>query len=128
MSSLFTTNVYSKSSSKVLPWRKLNENGYNVSKGIQVKIDENNFIVIATNHSIPYNSKKIFSVSSSSRETEYLNKLVLINRSGISDLALLEYGTIRRDIKMSYNDISELKYLTLNKFMLVTLCLLRKVV
>lgn len=116
MSSLFTTNVYSKSSSKVLPWRKLNENGYNVSKGIQVKIDENNFIVIATNHSIPYNSKKIFSVSSSSTETEYLNKLVLINRSGISDLALLEYGTIRRDIKMSYNDISELKYLTLNKF------------
>jgi hypothetical protein len=112
MSNLFTTKIYSKNSSKVLPWKKkMITNGYNVSNGIQVKIDDINYVVITTNHSIPYNSKKIYSVSSG-----YLNKLILNKRSAISDLALLEYGTIRKDIKMFYNDTSELKYLTLNKF------------
>lgn len=116
MSNIYNTKVYAKSSSKILPWKKMIEPGYHTSNGIHVKVDNSNYIVITTNHSIPYNSKKIFSVSKF-RDSEYLNKLILKNRSEISDLALLEYGTIRRNInKIAFNDISELKYLTLNKF------------
>lgn len=118
MSSLYSAKVYSKSPSKILPWKKKNMKcGYHVSNGIQIKISDFHYILITTDHSIPYNSKKIFSFSNLKNGKECLNKLVLKQRSGISDLALLEYGTIRKTIKkINYNDISELKFLTLKKF------------
>merc|ERR1711991_405120 len=116
MGYLYSSTIYSKSSTKSIPWRKINENGYHQSHSLNIKINDASYVSITTNHSIPPNSKKIFSLTSQS-EKPVLNKLILAKRSMISDLCLLEFGTIRKDFKLvKTNDIKDLNFLSMNKF------------
>lgn len=115
----YTSTVYAKSSTKILPWRREEnyQDYYSNSQSLKIKTPDNYNYVITTNHSIPNNSRKIFLWDNTDENNSVLNKLKLLRRSQISDIALLEIGNIRKKInnKIKVNEVNKSKFLPITK-------------
>ncbi len=118
---LYNSTLYVKSSKKILPWRKSTQDQYSQSRSLNIKIDDKTKLILTTNHSITHNSRKIYHVTSNSfineESTDSINKLKLIRRSKISDLALLGFGSnIKRNIiDYDVNNRKSIQFLSLKK-------------